>query len=217
MINFKNKKYIIFDFNGTIIDDVQLCLDALNMLLRYNGKPECSYDKYKHIFTFPIKRYYELAGFDFNKHSYEHLANIFIDYYQKRSLDCSLYDGSIETFKYLIDLGRELSILSASKIDNLLEQVKHFGIDKYFKNILGTSDIYAYSKVQIGLNYINENNINRDEVLMIGDTLHDLEVGREMGIDVILTSSGHQAYDVLEKSNVLIIESIKDLMDHIKK
>ena len=211
MINFNNKKYIIFDFNGTIIDDVDLCLEALNMLLEYNGKPKCSYDKYKHIFTFPIRKYYELAGFDFNKHSYEHLAHIFIDYYQDRSLDCSLYPNSIETFKYLIDKGYTLIILSASKLDNLLEQVNHFKIAKYFNYILGTSDIYAYSKVQIGINFMKENNINHDEVMMIGDTLHDHEVACEMGIDGILTSSGHQAKDVLEKANTVILDSISDL------
>lgn len=212
-MDLKKKKYIIFDFNGTIIDDVQLCLNALNMLLEYNGQESCSYEKYKHIFTFPIIRYYELAGFDFNKHSYEHLANIFIEYYQKRSLDCSLYPNSIATFKYLQESGYSLIILSASKLENLIEQVKHFKIDKYFNFILGTSDIYAYSKVQIGLNFIKDNKINPDEIIMIGDTLHDFEVGKEMGIDVILTSSGHQAKDVLEKANVMIIDSIEDLKD----
>lgn len=211
MKKLQNKKYIIFDFNGTIIDDVDLCLDSLNMLLEYNGKPKCSMEKYKHIFTFPIKKYYEDAGFDFSKHSYEHLAHIFIDYYQERSLKCPLYPESISTFKYLQDKGYKLAILSASQIDNLLYQVKHFQIDEYFDYILGTTDIYAHSKVDVGLNFMKEHNIDPNEVMMIGDTLHDLEVANNMGILGILTSSGHQAKDILEKGNTLIIDSIAEL------
>ena len=204
-------KYIIFDFNGTIIDDVDLCIESLNYLLKYNGKPPVDYDKYKHIFTFPIIEYYRRAGFDFKRHSYQELANIFIDYYQKRSLNCSLYPKTIETFEYLINKGYKLVILSASEIKNLTEQLNHFGISKYFDFILGTSDIYAHSKVQVGINFINDNNINPHEVLMIGDTLHDLEVSNEMGIDCLLSSSGHQALDVLQTKTNNIIESIKDL------
>ena len=55
------------------------------------------------------------------------------------------------------------------------------------------------------------------QIITDSSTLINVAEGKEMGIDVILTSSGHQAYDVLEKGSVLIIESIKDLMTYIKK
>ena len=59
-------KYIFLDFNGTIINDVQLCLDLLNEILRSQGKRELNIEEYKNVFTFPVKKYYEAAGVDFS-------------------------------------------------------------------------------------------------------------------------------------------------------
>ena len=55
-------KYIIFDFNGTIIDDVDLCLDLLNQMLVLEGLKTFDVDGYKEIFTF------ELGLMKFNSH-----------------------------------------------------------------------------------------------------------------------------------------------------
>ena len=64
-------KYVFFDFNGTILNDVDLCLNLLNQILAKQGHKSISLEEYKNIFTFPIKRYYELAGIDFSKDSFE--------------------------------------------------------------------------------------------------------------------------------------------------
>ena len=60
------KKYIFLDFNGTIIDDVDLCLDLLNQILENQKKEKVSKERYKDIFTFPVQIYYELAVVDFS-------------------------------------------------------------------------------------------------------------------------------------------------------
>ena len=64
------KKYIFLDFNGTIIDDVDLCLDLLNQILENQKKEKVSKERYKDIFTFPVQKYYELAGVDFYLNSF---------------------------------------------------------------------------------------------------------------------------------------------------
>ena len=57
------------------------------------------------------------------------------------------------------------------------------------------------------------NNINGDEVLFIGDTLHDLEVSNAMGAKCVLVSCGHQSIDVLSKGNVPILNNVNGLVD----
>ncbi|MGN1100061.1 MAG: HAD family hydrolase, partial [Christensenellales bacterium] len=57
--------FIIYDWNGTLLDDTAMCHDMLNELLDSHGLPAVSMEKYRQIFTFPIKKYYERAGFDF--------------------------------------------------------------------------------------------------------------------------------------------------------
>lgn len=205
-------KYIFLDFNGTIINDVELCLTLLNQILNKQHKPMVSIEQYKSIFTFPIKKYYELAGVDFTLDSYEDLAKWFIQEYQPKSMECGLYDGLIETFQYLKAKGYHLVILSASEKKNLYEQCENYKIIPYFDAILGIDNIHAESKVHLALNYLEQEKIGGSQVLFIGDTLHDLEVAEAIGATCMLVSCGHQSIDVLKKGNVKIIESVFSLV-----
>ena len=203
--------YVFFDFNGTIIDDVDLCLELLNKILIGQNKPIVNMDKYKDIFTFPIIEYYRRAGVDFDIESYESLSHKFIVEYQPRSYTCSLYDGCVETFKYLKDKGVKLYVLSASERNNLLAQCKNFNIVEYFDDILGINNIFAASKYDIAYNYLLSHNINPKEALFIGDTLHDNEIARKLGANSILVSCGHQSVNVLSSANTKIIGSVSNL------
>lgn len=206
-------KYIFLDFNGTIIDDVDLCLQLLNELLRKQNKPEITKGRYKNIFTFPVKKYYELAGVDFTLDSFETLADWFISAYQPLSLKCGLFPKSEEAFQKLKEKGYHLVILSASEKNNLLEQCKSYGIESYFDAILGIDNIHAESKVQIALSFMKEMNIEGKDILFVGDTLHDLEVAEAMSASCMLVSSGHQSVEVLSKSGVPIIPDVYALVE----
>ncbi len=206
-------KNVFLDFNGTLIDDVDLCLKLLNDILRRQGNKEVSLEEYKNIFTFPIKKYYELAGVDFTKDSYEDLAICFINAYQKASLSCNLYDGVINTIKFLRNKGINVYILSASEKNNLKEQCDHFGLTSVVCDVLGIDNIHAESKVSLAINYIKDNNINLEETIFVGDTLHDNEVARSLGVKSILIPNGHQSKERLEKSDAIIIDDFKDLMN----
>lgn len=204
-------KYIFLDFNGTIINDVDLCLDLLNKMLRHQGKKELSLEEYKNVFTFPIIKYYEKAGIDFSMNSYEELAIWFIKEYQPKSMMCGLYEGLIEALETLKNKGYHLVILSASEKNNLYEQCQAYDIVKYFDDILGIDNIHAASKVEIALKYLESKNINGEEVLFIGDTLHDLEVAKCLKADCKLVSCGHQSVEVLATGGVEILDSVKEL------
>lgn len=209
-------KHVFFDFNGTIIDDVDLCLELLNDILRKQNKPLCDKNKYKHVFKFPIRQYYIDAGVDFSIESYESLAEEFIGKYQPRSLsECKLYDGCVEAFKRLNEMGVSIYILSASHRTNLIEQTDHYGITQYFKDVLGIDNIHAASKVHIGIDYMKENSIDPSEACFMGDTLHDHEVAEAMGVKCFLVECGHQARDVLEASGVEVLANTKDIVERI--
>jgi len=209
-------KHVFFDFNGTIIDDVDLCLNLLNEILRNQGKPVLDLDTYKHVFKFPIKDYYRDAGVDFSIESFESLSIKFVNSYQPKSLLCGLYDGVVETVKELRARGIKTYILSASERNNLLEQCRHYGIVECFDEILGIDNIHASSKVCIATRFMDESNINPNEAIFIGDTLHDFEVAKAMGVSCILVSCGHQSVDVLETAEVPVLNSVKDILSEVK-
>lgn len=206
-------KHIFFDFNGTIIDDVDLCLNLLNTMLVNQGKKEISLDNYKDVFKFPIQQYYLDAGISFSNQTFQELSEWFITRYQPASFHCPLYDEAEKTFSYLLEKGYKLYILSASEQNNLLEQTNHFKITTYFEEILGTKNIEASSKVEVAKEYIKEQELDKKELIFIGDTLHDVEVAAAIGAKPILVSCGHQSVNVLKSAGVEILPSIASLRD----
>lgn len=205
-------KYIFWDFNGTILDDARLCYDILIEMLKEEERPLVTFDEYLMIFTFPVETYYDKV-YDLKKTPFKVLAHRFIDKYQPRSLSLGLHDGVIETIKACEEKGYKNVLLSASEIKNLHEQLKHYKIDHLFDEVLGTSDVYANSKVKVAERFIEENHINPKDILMIGDTLHDAEVAHSLGCRILLYTKGHQhpsRFDNYEK-----IDQIQALLGKI--
>lgn len=203
--------YIFFDFNGTLVDDLDVCINLLNNMLVSKNHDIVTKKKYLDIFTFPVIEYYKKAGFEFPKDNFDELASYFIEEYKLKSRNLKLFDDVESTLLKLKIQGKKLIILSASELTMLKWQLKHYGIIDYFDEILGSNNIYARGKSEIGLKYMEENNIDKSKCVFIGDTLHDEEVADKMGINCILVKRGHQSENVLKKGHSTIMPNLKDI------
>jgi len=213
MIEVEN---ILFDFNGTIIDDVDLCLKLLNqMLIKRNHRP-VSKERYLEIFTFPVIEYYKLAGFRFPEDDFDELATFFINEYKRQNITCPLYPNVIKTLDYLKNKNIKLAIVSASEKTLLLSQLEQYGIKDYFFGISGLDSINADSKIESAKKFISKNNLNLSKTIFVGDTLHDADVAASLDIPCILVASGHQCKSVLNCSNALILDDFGELINIIK-
>ena len=200
---------ILWDWNGTLLDDVELCVDALNRLLAKHAYPQ-RYDRnqYRAIFGFPIEEYYIRAGFDFSRHSFAMLAEEYMDDYIPASAACPLADGALEALDLFSGAGVRQVVLSASRRDTLEQQVSQRGIRSRFDRLLGLGDIYARSKVDIGLAYLREEGFAPDRAVMIGDSVHDAEVAAAMGVPCVLQCAGHQSRSALQAAGVPVTGSV---------
>ena len=211
-------KYIFLDFNGTVLDDVDLCLNLLNEMLYAKENKTVDMNEYKHVFDFPIIKYYIAAGFDFTKYTFEELANYFIVEYGKRNItESKIYDDFEEFALAVRKLGYKVVICSASQKEMLLQQLKYFGIYHLFDDVIGLDNHYAASKLELAKEYVANQQIDLANSYFIGDTTHDNEVGEACGLKVILIDRGHQAEDVLTKVNPLVMHSFTDVYKYISK
>lgn len=207
-------KHIIWDWNGTLFNDVGLCLDVLNGLLTRNNLARITLETYRDIFTFPVKDYYAKAGLDLEKHSFEKLGKEWMDEYQERRLEAQLFPKVIEILHKINNCGLEQSILSAYMQNTLLELVDHFNLRHCFIHLTGLDHIYATSKVDLGRELMEKLNHNRDEVLLIGDTVHDFEVSQEIGADCVLIADGHQSKIKLLNCDAKVFENLEEMLDN---
>lgn len=201
MIN-KSIKHIIWDWNGTLFNDVVLCKDIMNNILRRFDLPVLTLEKYRSIFTFPVSDYYKKAGLDFSLTSFEILGKDFMDEYEKRKYECDLHNGVREGLEDISKSGITQSILSAYHHITLEEIVEHFNISRYFNLLYGLDNIYAGGKTEIGKKLISDLPFKKDEILLIGDTIHDKDVAAELGINVFIISNGHQDHERLSALSV---------------
>ena len=89
-----NYTHIFWDFNGTILDDVQTGIDCVNTLLEKRGLPIIpNKEYYKEVFGFPIVDYYKRLGFDFDKESYHGVAVEWVDLYMEKVKSSRMNDG----------------------------------------------------------------------------------------------------------------------------
>ncbi|MBK7629592.1 MAG: HAD family hydrolase [Ignavibacteriales bacterium] len=213
MIN--NYKHIIWDWNGTLLNDVDFCRKIINRILVDNNLPQLSFKKYQGIFTFPVQDYYTAAGLDFSKTSFEVLGKDFIDEYESKKLTCNLHENAIEVLSVIHKKGIKQSVLSAYLHNNLVSILDHYNLTQYFDNIVGLDNIYAGSKTHLGLKLIEELDVNKNEVLFIGDTLHDAEVAEAMGVKCILIANGHQVKEKLMVNSNLVLEQLGELKSYL--
>ncbi len=209
-------KHIIWDYNGTLLNDAYLCVEVMNEMLQSRNLELVTIKKYRDIFDFPVKNYYEKIGFDFEKESFETVGNDFIVNYGKRVHEAKIQMYAEDILRNINASRVPQSILSARMQLHLMRELQNSSIKKYFTNIIGLEDQYAEGKVEKGRKLIKKINLPRKNILLIGDTTHDFEVAKETGIDSVLVSNGHHSFRRLEKCDVPVFENLYDVWRYLK-
>ncbi len=203
--------HIIWDWNGTLFDDVHLCIEIINSMLGKRHLPIVSFDEYRNIFSFPVIHYYKNIGFDFELESFESISTEFITQYENSRSQCTLMTDAVDTLEYISQLGLTQSILSASKQSYLTNVVAEYGLSKTFVAVNGIDNHHAASKVEIGKDFLARTKLEPSGILLIGDTTHDAEVAQAIGADCCLIPNGHQNSKRLTACGVLVVDSMSKL------
>lgn len=203
---------IIWDWNGTLLNDLELCVASINMLLENRKLLKLDTQKYKEAFSFPVRDYYETIGFDFSKEDFEVPAIEFIELYESQVENCTLQTGTLDVLNFFKEKETRQFVLSAMHQDMLVKTLKSNSIYQYFEGVAGLSDHYAVSKVERGRQLISEFKIEKENAWIIGDTIHDFEVAHELGIRCILVADGHQSEERLKNTGALVLNNLSGLM-----
>ena len=91
----------------------------------------------------------------------------------------------------------------------------YYKIEHYFKAISGIAHYYADSKIEIATQQRTLINYKDNEILMVGDSMHDYEVATKLNLKCILFSGGHYEKNRLLKANCIIIDDVLDVMEYL--
>ncbi|MBT5019085.1 MAG: HAD family hydrolase [Planctomicrobium sp.] len=207
-------QHIIWDWNGTLLNDVDLCVDVMNRMLLKRGMSGIDTIRYRDIFDFPVESYYRELGFDFAVDSFEGLAHEYCDEYDQRVLECSLQAGTLDILRTLSDTKIQQSILSACEQNSLLRVIEHHGLTPHFSDVVGQMNSYATGKILAGRTLVERSAISSSNTLLIGDTLHDLEVAKSLGATCVLIANGHHSRHRLSAGHEDVVDSLEGVLEY---
>jgi phosphoglycolate phosphatase len=203
---------IIWDWNGTLLNDVDMCIESINFLLQERNLKPLSRKQYRDIFTFPVRNYYEIAGFDFERESWDQVAHEFMDLYFSKLDKAAVFPDASMVLDSFQQRGFRQFMVSAMKHESLISSVKGKGLYGYFEDISGIQDHFASSKVDMAGRFVREKKLNLKKTCLIGDSIHDHEVAEELGICCLLVAHGHQSFERLKETGCEVIHDLQETL-----
>lgn len=183
---------VIWDFNGTLLDDLDLTIQTINRVLAEYGVSPVDARRHKRSFRFPIIDYYRDLGLETSDEAFAAVTERYHDLYMSRVSECSLYGGISEVLADVEGRGVRQFVLSALNQTMLDTCVASLGLVERFDGVYGLSDIMGRSKIARGAELVRDHSIRPERVLYVGDTNHDVEVASELGFKAVAVSWGHQ-------------------------
>ncbi len=209
-------KHIIWDWNGTLLDDLHQNLQVTNLMLSRRGLPLLeSIEKYHSLFGFPVINFYYKMGYTFEKETFRDIAREYNEEMDYLFPETDIFNDAEPTLRAFKQAGLNQLIVSQLEIRSLEKQTAEREIDHFFTEILGTRDIYVKSKVDIALDWQRRTGATGEEILFIGDTAHDIETARALGCECILLPRGHASKESLIATGCRVFTDLSEVKKYV--
>ena len=200
---------ILWDFNGTVMDDMGASAGAVNAMLQKRGLPLITEEWYTLNLIMPLEAFYESVGFDMSKERIEVVSEEF-------QAECSkfprpVFPEVLSALERFAKKGYRQLLFSSLHHDILTRQTKERGIEGYFEGIVGRQDRRLGGKEKVVEAYLQERGIDPKEVLIVGDLTTDADMANYVGSPCALICKGHQHRTVLEPTGAYVLNSAAEI------
>ena len=200
---------VLWDWNGTLLDDAAASLCAVNAMLERRGLPRLDLARYRDCFGFPVRGFYAAAGFRLEAEDWDALAREFHDAYSRQ--EAHLFPDAATCLAAGFRAGLRQSVLSVSEQSRIDAQVAAEGVAGAFERVAGVRDLNGVSKRDAGRALMRALRVPPGETLLIGDTLHDAEIADDLGVSCALVARGHQSETRLRRSGHPVFSSLAEI------
>lgn len=216
-------KLVVFDWNGVLIADAGICAKSVSNVLESLGRKPIDIKRFREVFSIPASNIYRSQGF--TEDEIQANANIiqerFHRDYEPRALKVRTRHGARELLDFLYERKIECIILSGHSADGIQSQLKRLHLEKYFSHVFA-NDIYGAmrgrNKLEKLEKFLSQRSFSEDEVLIIGDSTEEPEVGKRLGIHTVAITGGYVSTRRLKKTNPeFLISNLNQLIGTIEK
>jgi phosphoglycolate phosphatase len=201
-------KNIIFDWSGTLIDDVIFTYSATMKVFEKIGLENITLGKFKKEFTLPYMNFYKKFKKDANKEIIDKLFDEELNLIN----ESKLFPETKEVLDFLKQRKIKMIILSSYLQESLEKEIKENNLQNFFLDINGG----VYNKIQVIAEIIHKNSFKPQKTIYVGDMIHDIDAGKKAKVITVAVSHGYQLKQtLLEKNPDFLIENLKELKNII--
>lgn len=196
---------IIFDWSGTLADDLGLVLRATNHVFEHVGRPPISEEEFRREFALPFQNFYEryLPGVEIDK-----LDLVFHAHFRQAHDQVEMLPHAREFLDFCRRHGVRMFILSTIFKDHFQALVRRHSLEGYFEKTY----LEIMDKRAVISRVIEENGLTASETLFIGDMQHDIEAAQTGSVYSCGVLTGFNRRHQLEASNpTLIVDHLGQL------
>ncbi len=193
-----SKKLWVFDWNGTILADTVPSWKAGNVCLEFYGAKAISLKTHRETFIFPILPFYEMHGVSKETvlERRDEGNEVFQSHYERYAASARTRQGARDLLEHLTAQNTECIILSNYQTDKIHGHLKRLKLDHYFAHVCahdcgGTTILQSTTKVLRLKNYMETHGHAPENTVIIGDTMEEPEIARELGITSIGITDGY--------------------------
>jgi phosphoglycolate phosphatase len=199
-------KLVAFDWNGTLLSDVQAAVNSDNFALKKLGFSPVTVRKFRECFDMPIINYWTNLGMPksfFKSHFYE-IEKLFHDHYEPLADKCRTGIGARDLLKWLKKNNIEAIIYSNHTVPNIGRLLKRLKIEQYISKVIArelgdNSHMHNRGKEQKLFEYVKSKKLKPSQVISIGDTEEEIEIGKAQGYHTVAITGGYNSTTRLKK------------------
>ncbi|MEU0833430.1 HAD family hydrolase [Streptomyces sp. NPDC005969] len=211
----KHRTHLVWDWNGTLLDDNAAVVGATNAAFAEVGLEPLTLEQYREMYCIPIPRFYErLMGRLPTEAEWERMDGIFHRYYTEQRVACGLTAGAAELLAQWQLAGRSQSLLSMYVHEQLVPVVRGYGIERHFTRVDGRTGPSGGSKAQHMERHLAAlDGISPERTVVIGDAVDDALAAAHVGAGAVLYTGGSHSRASLEAAGVPVVDSLAEAVE----
>lgn len=206
--------HLVWDWNGTLLDDLPIVVESVNIgLAAYGGSP-IDADGYRNHYTRPVSLFYErLLGRRVTDTEWLHINDLFHDAYYSRVASVGLAPDATRALDTARGWGFRQSVLSMAPHDHLVAIVDRLGVAAYFDAVRGSEGNRGGEKAVSLAAHVRVLGVDPGSVVVVGDVPDDAAAAAAVGAKAVLFDGGsHHRHD-LEAVGVPVANSLLQAVD----
>lgn len=210
-------KHVVWDWNGTILDDNDAVIAAVNNVCAGFGRAPITIEYWQSIFSRPLLQCYErLLGMSLTDADWTRIDKLYHDEYRQLLAICRLAGGVPDHLDEWHRTGRTQSLLSMWFHDELVPLVTEYGLADLFNRIDGLRlTTGGGSKAEHLGEHLEAQKISPRDTVLIGDVVDDAEAARIVGARCVLVTTGVMSRAALEATGMPVADSIPEAIAKI--